>query len=156
MDPLSVTASVIAITTATLQSAKALSNAIDGLVDAPRAISQTKSLLSQTETTLGMLTKTLEANSATGAVDLVLKEIELDRALEYTATFCGVFMATVTRLTAHSTDTQFSRRDRCAIYFKESKLNKLNKDLAGCQRTISMVLSSIILYEHASVNEVLY
>lgn len=155
MDPLSVTASVIAIAAATLQSAKALSNAVDGLVDAPQAISQTKSVLSQTATTLGMLTKTLEANCATGAVDLVLKEIELDNALKYTTTFCRGFMAAVTRLTTHSTDTHFSRRDRCAVYFNESKLHKLNKGLADCQRTISLVLSSIMLYEHASANEVL-
>lgn len=146
MDPLSVTASVIAVATAALQSAKALYDVVDGLVDAPRSVSQSQSLLSQTQTTLGTLTRTLKSNSAAGAVDSVLKEIEVGKALKSTDSLCQEFTTTITKFTSHSTDSRFSTRDRFIVQFNESKINRLNRDLADCQRTITMVLSSVTLY----------
>ncbi|KAK4141498.1 uncharacterized protein C8A04DRAFT_39010 [Dichotomopilus funicola] len=145
MDPLSVTASVIAVATATLQSAKAVYDIVDGLMDAPHSVSQSKSLLSQIQTTLGTLTRTLETNSASGAVDPVLKEIGLNKTLESTQSLCQEFAITLTRFTSHSTDLRFSTRDRFIVQFNESKIKRLNRDLADCQRTITMVFSSITL-----------
>lgn len=145
MDPLSVTASAIAVATAALQSAKALYNVVDGIVDAPHSISQSKILLSQTQTTLGTLTQTLKANSTSVAVGSILKEIELSKALESTDSFCQAFKSGMTGFTSHSTDSHFSKRDRFVVYLNESKMTRLNGDLAGCQRTMTMVLSSITL-----------
>jgi hypothetical protein len=129
-----------------LQSAKALYDLVDGLADAPQSVSRSKSLLSQTQTTLGTLTRTLETNSASGVVGSVLKEIQLSKALESTQSLCQAFTAAITRFTSHSTDLHFSKRDRVVVYFSESKMNRLNRDLADCQRTITMALSSITLY----------
>jgi hypothetical protein len=134
------------VATAALQSAKALYDVVDGLVDAPRFVSQSRSLLSQTQTTLGALTRTLESNSAAGAVDSVLQEIGLSKALGSTDSLCQEFMTAIRRFTSHSTDSRFSTRDRFIVRFNESKINGLNKDLADCQRTITLVLSSITLY----------
>ncbi|KAL3963000.1 hypothetical protein ACCO45_004523 [Purpureocillium lilacinum] len=146
MDPLSVTASVIAIATATLQSAKALYIVVDGFAGAPHAVSQSKSLLSQTQATLGTLTQTLEGNSASAAVSSILEETVLIKALESTESLCQSFTTALTSLTSHSTESHFSKRDRFIVHLNESKINRLNRDLANCQRTISMVLSSITLY----------
>ncbi|KAK4233419.1 hypothetical protein C8A03DRAFT_19517 [Achaetomium macrosporum] len=132
-------------TPATLQSAKAVYDIVDGLVDAPHSVSQSKSLLSQTQTTLGTLTRTLETNSASGTVDPVLKEIGLSKALESTQSLCQEFAITLTRFTSHSTDLHFSTRDRFIVQFNESKIKRLNRDLVDCQRTITMVFSSITL-----------
>lgn len=145
MDPLSVTAGVIAVATAALQSAKALYDAVDGLEDAPHSISQTKGLLVLTQNTLGTLSQTLKANPAPGVIDSALKEIQLTKALESTASFCQVFTTAIEKLTSHSTDLRFSKRDRFLVYFNESKVNRLNKDLSRCQRTILVALSSITL-----------
>ncbi|CAP70934.1 uncharacterized protein PODANS_3_9900 [Podospora anserina S mat+] len=145
MDPLSVTASAVALATAALQSAKALHDLVDGLADAPHSVSHSKSLLSQTQTTLGTLARTLETNCAPDTVNSVLKEIELNKVLESTKSICQGFTAAMTRVTSHSTDSHFSKRDRLVVYFQDSKINKLNRDLADCQRTITMVLSSITL-----------
>ncbi|KAK4194503.1 hypothetical protein QBC40DRAFT_290667 [Triangularia verruculosa] len=145
MDPLSVTASAVALATAALQSAKALYDLVDGLADAPHSVSHSKSLLSQTQTTLGTLARTLETNCAPDTVDSVLKEIELNKVLESTKSTCQGFTAAMTRVTSHSTDSHFSKRDRLVVYFKDTKMSKLNRDLADCQRTITMVLSSITL-----------
>lgn len=87
MDPLSVTASAVALATAALQSAKALHDLVDGLADAPHSVSHSKSLLSQTQTTLGTLARTLETNCAPDTVDSVLKEIELNKVLESTKVY---------------------------------------------------------------------
>lgn len=152
MDPLSVTASAVALATAALQSAKALHDLVDGLADAPHSVSHSKNLLSQTQTTLGTLARTLETNCAPDTVDSVLKEIELNKVLESTKSICQGFTAAMTRVTSHSTDSHFSKRDRLVVYFKDTKINKLNRDLADCQRTITMVLSSITLYRSHSFN----
>ncbi|KAK4656276.1 Prion amyloid fibrils-forming protein [Podospora pseudocomata] len=145
MDPFSVTASAVALATAALQSAKALHDLVDGLADAPHSVSHSKSLLSQTQTMLGTLARTLETNCAPDTVDAVLKEIELNKVLESTKSICQGFTAAMARVTSHSTDSHFSKRDRLVVYFKDTKINKLNRDLADCQRTITMVLSSITL-----------
>lgn len=150
MDPLSVTASAVALATAALQSAKALHDLVDGLADAPHSVSHSKSLLSQTQTTLGTLARTLETNCAPDTVNSVLKEIELNKVLESTKSICQGFTAAMTRVTSHSTDSHFSKRDRLVVYFQDSKINKLNRDLADCQTTITMVLSSITLYRSHS------
>jgi uncharacterized membrane protein YcfT len=147
MDPLSVTASAIAVATAALQSVKALYNVINGLVDAPHALSQSKSILTQTQTTLGALAQTLDANSASSAIGPVLRAIELEKALDATNTLCQDFTAVITRVTGHSTASRFSTRDKIIVQFNESKLARMNRDLGDCQRTITMVLSSITLYD---------
>ncbi|KAK0710402.1 hypothetical protein B0T21DRAFT_387341 [Apiosordaria backusii] len=153
MDPLSVTASVVALATAALQSAKALYDLVDGLVDAPHSVSHSKSLLSQTQTTLGTLARTLKTNCAPDTVDSVLKEIELNKVLESTKSICQGFTAAMTRVTSHSTDSHFSKRDRLVVYFKDTKMSKLNRDLADCQRTITMVLSSITLRTSGNIDQ---
>ena len=147
MDPLSITANVLALATVALKSSKVLYGLVDGLADAPNSVSQTKSLLSQTQNTLGALTRTLETSSESEPVALgsVLEETELSKALESTNSTCQAIAATVTKFTKHSTDSHFSKRDRVAVYLQEPRMSKLNKDLADCQRTITMVLSSVTL-----------
>ncbi|KAK4174680.1 hypothetical protein QBC36DRAFT_347746 [Triangularia setosa] len=129
MDPLSVTAGVVALATAALQSAKALCDLIDGLVDAPHSVLYSKSLLSQTQTTLGTLARTLKN-------ELVYYNLQ---------PICQGFTPTMIRVTSHSTDSRFSKHDGLVVYFKDTKMSKLNRDLVHCQRTITMVLSSITL-----------
>jgi len=145
MDPLSGASSVLAVATAALQSAKVLYELVDGLVDAPRSVAQSKQLLAQTQTTLSALTRTLETDSASGTIASVLKEIGLSQALESTTSFCQASTVAMTKFTSRSTDSHFSRRDRFVVYFNKSKIDTLNKDLADFQRTITMVLSSITL-----------
>ena len=71
--------------------------------------------------------------------------IELDETLKSAKRLCDEFAATITSFTNHSTEGKFSKRDRLTINFRESKINKFNRELGDCQRTISMVLVSINL-----------
>jgi hypothetical protein len=58
---------------------------------------------------------------------------------------CDEFAAAITSFTNHSTEGKFSRRDRVIVNFHESKINKFNRELGDCQRTMAMVLVSINL-----------
>ena len=146
MDPLSLTASVIAVATLAWQSSKAAYDVVDGLMEAPNAIADSKRLLSQPQTTLDTLRDTLTVGTETpGALDSALQKIKLDIALESARCLCDEFRKTMTRYTSHSTDLRFSNRDRFTVNLHESKIIKFNKQLGECQRTISLVLVSINL-----------
>lgn len=151
MDPLSITASVIAVATAALQSARTLYTVIDGVKDAPSSIIYSKSLVSQAQTAIGTLTETLKDNSAPETIDSILKSIELRKALDCTDMFLQKFAAALRTYSSHSTESHFSRRDRFLILLNEPRIKKLNTDLAACQRTMTMVLSSITLYVFVSL-----
>jgi hypothetical protein len=146
MDPLSVTASVIAVATLALQSCKAAYNLIDGLADAPQAVARSKTSLTETQKTLDALQQALITNSElTSVLDSVLKTIELEGMLKSVQRLCDEFTAAIASFTSHSIDGNFSKRDRIKVNLHESKIRRLDKELGDCQRTLSMVLVSINL-----------
>jgi len=146
MDPLSVTASVIGITTFAWDSFKAAYELVDGLGNAPKVIAHSKKLLSETQSTLNGLKTSLTSGSAPSAVlDSILQEIRLGVALESARAVCDEFSETIRRFTNHSTDLRLSKCDRLTITFRESTINRLNQQLGKCQRTISLTLVSINL-----------
>ncbi|RYP37568.1 hypothetical protein DL767_002876 [Monosporascus sp. MG133] len=146
MDPLSVTASVIAVTTLALQSCKAAYNLADGLAEAPQAIARSKASLTETQKTLGALQQTLKAGSAPHSeLEAVLRTIDLNETLMSAKRLCDEYTAAIARFTSHSTEGKFSKRDRLVVNLQESKMNKFSKELGDCQRTMSMVLVSINL-----------
>lgn len=146
-DPLSVTASVIAVATLTMQSCKAAYNLIDGLKEAPQAIARSKSSLAETEKTVQALRETLTANfGPSSGLNSTLATIDLDGTLKSVHRLCGEFATAITGFTGHSTNDRFSKRDRIAVNFHESKMRNLDRQLGYCQQTLSMVLVSINLY----------
>lgn len=147
MDPLSITANVIAVATLAWQSCKSVHGLIDGLADAPRFIADSKSVLSETRNTLDSLKGMLEMHAQTPSVlGHALQKISLDFALQSTQRLCDEFSHTIAMYTSRSTDSTLARRDRLAVNLHESKFNKLNKQLGDCQQTISLALASIILF----------
>ena len=146
MDPLSETASVIGVTNFAWDSCKAAYELVDGLANAPKVVAHSKSLLSETRSTLNGLKTSLTSGSAPSAVlDSVLQEMRLGIALESARAVCDDFSETIRRFTNHSTDLRFSTRDRLMVTFRESTINRLNQQLGECQSTISLALVSINL-----------
>lgn len=146
MDPLSVTASVIAIATFALQSSMAAYDFVSGLAEAPQAIARSKASLHETQKTLGALQQMLTtAPELSNAVEAVLQTIKLDETLKTMKTLCDRFIDTITNFTSHSTAGRFSKRDRFAVIMNESKIVEFNEELGNCQRTVSMVIVSINL-----------
>lgn len=147
MDPLSVTAGVIAIATFALQSSKAAYDFISGLAEAPQTIARSKAALHETQKTLGALQQMLTtASEPPNAIEAVLRTIGLDETLKTMKNLCDRFIDTIANFTSHSTAGRFSKRDRFAVIMNESKIVKFNEELGNCQRTVSMVIVSINLY----------
>jgi hypothetical protein len=146
MDPLSVTASAIGIATFAWQSCKAAHDLVDGLTEAPETIAHSKKLFFETQRTLEGLKDTLTSGSEPSSIlDSVLQKIKLDTALVSTKGLCDRFGKEIQTFTKHSTDLRFSKRDRLAVSFHESKINRFNQRLGECQSTISLALVSINL-----------
>ncbi|KAJ5091224.1 hypothetical protein NUU61_006094 [Penicillium alfredii] len=155
MDPLSVTASVLALVTAAAQSCKITSSFIDGLAEAPQAIAASKALLSETLNSLKALEQTLgnDRRASPSVLDSTLRAIKLDNTLQSTQEVCDGFSATIAKVTKHSTEERFSTRDRLAAQLRESKINRFNQQLGDCQRTVSLVLGSITLIISSHTSE---
>ncbi|KAI1199030.1 hypothetical protein F5X97DRAFT_322868 [Nemania serpens] len=142
MDPLSVTAGVIAIATFALQSSKAAYDFISGLAEAPQTIARSKAALHETQKTLGALQQMLTtASEPPNAIEAVLRTIGLDETLKTMKNLCDRFIDTIANFTSHSTAGRFSKRDRFAVIMNESKIVKFNEELGNCQRTVSMRLT---------------
>lgn len=147
MDPVSVTASVIAIAGLATKSAKVVYELIDSLAEAPEAIANSKTLVTGTQNSLDTLTGTLNTNQDMQArFGTVLRDIGFDKTLTSTQNLCNEFNTAITKYTSHSTDSRFSRRDRFKLYMHESQIIKFNNQLNGCQRTISLITETITLY----------
>lgn len=130
MDPLSLTASVIAVATLAWQSTKEAYGIVDGLVGAPNVIADSKRLLSQTQNTLDTLRDTLTTDTGTpGVLESVLQKIKLDSTLESVQCLCGEFGETLKGYTRHSTDSRYGKRDRLIVNLHGSKIARFNKQL---------------------------
>ncbi|KAI0403998.1 hypothetical protein F4802DRAFT_269776 [Xylaria palmicola] len=156
MDPLSVTAGVIAVAGLATQSAKAAYKVIDGLVEAPQAIAHSKGLITGTQNSLDTLTGALTTNQGMQArFGTVLQSIGFDKTLTSTQELCNRFEATISKYTSHSTDSRFSNRDRWQVKLHESQIIQLNDQLSGCQRTISLITQAItLIVSHSTSNDV--
>jgi len=144
-DPLSVTASVIAVATLAWQSSKAAYEMIDGLAGAPDAIARSQDVLSQTQTTINGLKETIVPGKASAEFESVLRRVDLNVALKSATQLCDSFTTMIKDVTSHSTDAKFSKRDRLAVTLRESKIIRFNMQLGDCQRTLSVVLAAVNL-----------
>lgn len=147
MEPLGATASVIAVAGLAAQSARAVYQVMDGLIEAPHAIANSKALVAGTQDSLNSLAGTLTTSPETQArFGSVLRSIDLEKTLKSTQELCDRFHTAITGYTRHSTDARFSNRDRMLVNLHEQQIAQFNNQLSGCQRTISLVIETITLY----------
>jgi hypothetical protein len=144
VDPLSMTASVIAVAGFAWTSSKALYDVVDGLVDAPQAIDNIKNDLVAVQAVLKSLTQVLDDKQST-TLDPVLRQIGIDVALRGCSAVCDDFTATIAKYTTHSTETKFSKRDRLMVTFRKSKITTFTERLHICKETINLALTSATL-----------
>ncbi|ETS78636.1 hypothetical protein PFICI_10698 [Pestalotiopsis fici W106-1] len=153
MDPLSVTASVIAVATLAAQSVQAAYQVIDGLAQVPQAIANSKIILLETQSTLDALNGTLNENLDKQAqFEPLLQMLALDRALGSTQDLCTKFGSTIAKYTRHSTELRFSNRDRILLNLHESHITNFNQQLNDCRNTLSLMIGTITLIISASTS----
>lgn len=153
IDPLSITASVISVTSLAYQSCKALRNLIKGLTNAP----DTLKALYNTLETFENVTKSLQ-NELDGLEDSALSPDQKDslRALEpvmrHCNTVCDAFGTRLAELTSHSDQDHITWVDRFRLRFNDSDIQILKENLAQCQRTLNDALSFTNLYVLSEVS----
>ena len=142
---LGVTASVIAVTTLAWDSSKRLYDLVDGLNNAPEAISHTKANLSTTQSALQTLKQNLTTENS-AAFDTLLQRFRVAEALEALHKECDRFSRKIKTYTKHSKDATFSKRDRIIVNFHESEINQFNGRLKDYRQIIMLVTTSMNLY----------
>jgi hypothetical protein len=150
MDPLSITASVIAIATLAYDGSKSIYDLIRGYIDASRIFEDLKSDIEGLNGVLVSLKGiggTDQGASFSQAQLLCLREVE--PALQSCLKACEVFKIKVQKLMSNSTPEHISKRDKFALQFKSNDLATFRIQLSSYKSTltIALLVSSMLVYK---------
>lgn len=141
IEPLSITSSVIALTSLTYSSCKALNDIIKGLKNVPDTLKTLRTSLDAFEAVIRPLEHDLD-----GLEDAVFSPEQraslraLDPVMTSCRTSCDDFRKRLAELTSHSDDQRVALRDRLRLHFHDSDIRVLRENLAQCQRTLGDAL----------------
>ena len=137
-DPLSITASVLGVTTAALQSVQYLVSKIDNVKSVPEAISNVKSDLQAVQPVL----KQLEQSEQSGGHKTLLID-EIKPAVQNCGRACDAFQKQLDHWMRHSSadKTFWADRFRVALFGQE-RTQALRAQLNDCKLTITVAMSS--------------
>lgn len=141
-DPLSITASVVGLTTAALQSVQFLVQTIDNVKGAPE-------ILKGVTTDLRVIQPVLQnlIGSAQGAEQIVLSE-QIKHAVENCERACGTFRSQVEHWMEHSTQDKMFWVDRWKVgLFGLERIKTFRGQLNDCKGTLSVALSTATVYQ---------
>lgn len=142
MDPLSVTASVVGITTAALQSAQFLAKTIDNVKDAPVTMKNISADLRTVEPILQSLKRELQGNSLQ-----IMGNDQIRHAVENCDRACTAFQSRIEHWTRHSTEDRTFWIDRWKIgLFEQERIKTFKGQLNDCKGTLSVALSTATMY----------
>lgn len=138
MEPLSVTASVVGITTAALQSVQSLATAIENIKGAPETVQSTSADLQAVQLVLRDLDTALRDNPSQ-----LISSSAVDSAVKNCNGACESFQSKLQQWTKHSTEEKTVWRDRLNIaLFQQSRIKAFTDQLNGCKSTLSIALST--------------
>jgi ABC-type transport system involved in cytochrome bd biosynthesis fused ATPase/permease subunit len=141
-DPLSITASVIAVTTLAYTSSKMLYQTISGIQDAPEALAHLKTDVETLCDTIHSLQQGFEGKDADAALSESQKSNlrEIKPTLEACHNACNAFKAKVDKLTHRSTEGHVSWRDRLKIQFQEKEVTAFQARLGSYKSTLAIAV----------------
>lgn len=145
VEPLGMTASILAVVGATYSSAKALYALIDELANAPQIVADMKTDLSSVQIALNSLEVTIKEGDST-ALAPVFERVGIRPALKACSAICADFTATINKYTTHSAASGLRKRDRLTITFRKTKLEAFRARLNGSKDTIVLAVTSAVLY----------
>jgi hypothetical protein len=147
MDPLSITASVVGITTAALQSVQFLAKTIGNVKDAPDTVRSVGTDLQAVEPVLQNLDKALQD----GTTQFILSN-QIKYAVENCDRACKVFQSQVEHWMKHSTEDKMFWMDRWKIgLFGLERIKTFRGQLSDCKGTLSVALSTATMYLPSSL-----
>jgi hypothetical protein len=154
-DPLSVTAGVVGITAFALQSVQQLTAFIESIRDAPEIITGIKEDLKAVESVLNSLGRVLQNKDLPAqALESLDQNANIKVAVENCSKECARFRAALAHWMRHSTETKTFWWDRVrAGYFGEKSTEAFLRRLGASKATVSVALSSAILYVFPAQSE---
>src|SRR5947208_9673826 len=141
-DPLSVTASVVGITTAALQSVQFLAKTIDTIKDVPDTIKSIRADLQAVEPVLHHLNKALQGDAS----QIVLSD-QIKPAVEHCNRACTTFQSLLDHWMRHSTEEKTFWMDRWRVgLFGQERIKAFKGKLNDCKGTLNIALSTATIY----------
>jgi hypothetical protein len=142
MDPLSITASIVGITMAALQSTQFLTKAIDNIRGAPATVTSISTDLRAVQPTLQSLARALQDNSS----PITLGE-QIKHAVENCDIACRAFQTQVEHWTKHSTEDKMFWMVRWKVgLFGLERIKTFREQLGDCKSTLTVALSTATTY----------
>lgn len=149
VEPLSITAAVIAVTRLTYDSCKSLNDSIKGLRHAPDTLKGLERSLGAFETVTNPLQQDLAGlgdDPDAFSADQQASLRALQPVMHCCRTACDEFAGRLAELTSHSNEGHMSWRDRFRLQFNDSDIRILKENLAQCQQTLGDALGFANLY----------
>jgi hypothetical protein len=141
-DPLSITASVIGIATAALQSVQFLVQTIDGVKGVPDVIQNISSDLRAIQPVLQSLLRTVQDGSS----QIALSE-QIEDAIKNCERACGTFRLQVEHWMERSKQDKMFWIDRWKVgLFGLERIKTFRGQLSDCKSTLSVALSTATVY----------
>ena len=142
MDPLSVTASVVGITTAALASTQFLVKTIDNVKDAPATIKDISADLRAVESVL----QDLNAKAQDGSSQIIQSN-QIGPAVENCDRACKAFQLQVERWMQHSEEDKIFWISRWRIgLFGQERIKTFKGQLSDCKSTLNVALTTATLF----------
>jgi hypothetical protein len=142
-DPLSITASVVAVATLAYNSSKALYEITKDIKDAPKTFLDLKTDLEALQSVLNSLKTELNrkdrATALSEAQRSVLEELELP--LRSCSDACDEFKSKLAKLLSRSGDGHTSFRDKVKLQFQDKEVSAFRFRLASYKSTLTIALS---------------
>ncbi|KAF5700798.1 hypothetical protein FGLOB1_10590 [Fusarium globosum] len=147
-DPLSITASILAVVGAAYTSAQGLYDLIDGLQSAPKTIADMKTDIAGVQRVLQSLQTSLKEKPA--ALAPIFERVGIKEAVAVCEDITKDFTRTMEKYTTHSKHGSFSNRDRLTVTFRKSKLEGFRTRLNVAKDTVEFAVTSAILATSSS------
>jgi hypothetical protein len=142
MDPLSITASIVGITVAALQSTQFLTKTIDNIRGAPATVTSISTDLRAIQPTLQSLARALQDNSS----PITLGE-QIKHAVENCDIACRAFRTQVEHWTKRSTEDKMFWMVRWKVgLFGLERIKTFREQLGDCKITLTVALSTATTY----------
>lgn len=142
MDPLSITATIVGITTAAIQSVQFISKTVDNIKAAPNTVKDIGTDLRAVQPVLQSLAKALQDRSE----QIVLSD-QIRYAVENTDRACTAFQSPVESWMKHSTEDKLFWMDRWMVgLLGLEHIKTFRGQLSDCKGTLSVALSTATMY----------
>lgn len=146
-----ITASVVGITTAALQSAQFLVKTIDNIKDAPGTVKELTADLRVVESVLHQLIPNVQGDS-----EQIIGSSQIGRAVENCDRACKAFQLQVERWMKHSKDDKLFWMIQWKIgLFGQERINTFKGQLQDCKSTLNIALTTANLYVSPYTNPIL-